>query len=334
MKKILILIGFLSLFLHAEENKHVKWDVETKQLEIFPTKPNFARLVDYEFLKDTWVSARRLKGKTRQFRIYNVKKNVELKIKYPFGDSSATYNMPVTRKGDFIVVKLRHHQMLIADVLDQNEGADDANAARKALGVSDEDLKSLPMIYSSGDSISLGYWPYLEAYLSKHLNLYYQRELDKDVEEIKIRNNGRPNLAFGVLKKAYETGRFKPKYIVMNFGLHCKTGSAKGLKGYGEWIQKMNDLAKENGARFIWINTTPYEKNEKSNADIVKMNAEAKRLAEELGFGLIDMEGFIWAKTKELGAKAVWSDGVHFTKDIQKAQGKFIASEIRRILAK
>ena len=110
-----------------------------------------------------------------------------------------------------------------------------------------------PVLYSSGDSISLGYWPYLEAELVNQVDVYYQRELAKDVPEVKIRNNGHARLAYGVLETAYKNKRFQPDFLLVNFGLHMIRTHRNNMAEYGKWIKRFDELAKQHHAQLIWV---------------------------------------------------------------------------------
>ncbi len=170
-------------------------------LHVFPDNPESGVIAREQMGdQDLWVGAVRCNGKTRQIRITSyvggrgTRKHTLVKFRYPFGDASATWNMDVKREGDIISVVIPWNGTLIGDIMDVNEGEDSTADARKKLGLTEPDSELLVM-YSSGDSISMGYWPYLEAELHNKVNVYYQRELAKDIPKIGLRNNGHAHLA-------------------------------------------------------------------------------------------------------------------------------------------
>ena len=309
-------------------------------IEFFPKTPKEGIIARYQLPgKEIWVGAVRTGSKTRQVRItsYHGARGSKtlLKFIYPFGTNSATWNMDVTRKGDIVTVDLPWNGSLIGELMDVNDGADKAASVREKLGVTGPASKELPVLYSSGDSISMGCWPYLEGELWKEMNVYYQRELWKDIPAARSPNNGHAHLAYKCLQKAYETKKFKPDYTMANFGLHMITTHKDKQKKYGQWVQKFIDLAKKKDAEFIWVTTTPYASfRTKQNITIRQFNAIAVKIAEENKVPVIDLHNCIEKLVNELGEDKVYTDGVHFTEDIKQKQGKFIANRIREIIKK
>ena len=286
-----------------------------------------------------WVDAIKRDGKIRQLRVTSTERGgktpINLYCPEP-ADGSFSWNMKVKREGDVVSATLPWNAMLIGDFMDVNEGGDDAEAVRKKLGVAPGADSKLPVLYSSGDSISRGYWPYLEAELNTDANVYYQIEVAKDIPEFKIKltNNGHAHLAYACLQTAYENPRFKPKYILMNFGLHMLAGYGGKPAEYGKWIEKMDDLAKEHDARLIWVMTTPYEETFRPgpNKTILKFNQTAKAVAAKRKIPTVDLHACVLAAVKELGPKKVYTDGTHYTDAAKQHQAAFIAARIREIM--
>ena len=281
------------------------------------------------------INAQCREGKVRQVRVYCLhggrgsKETRRVRLRYPFGEDGATWDRPVEREGDVVIVDLPWHGMLIGERMDVNEGSAAAEQARALLGRSAAG-DDLPMVYSSGDSISLGYWPYLEAALIGHLNVYYQRELWKDVPATRSPNNGHAHHAMASLKKAFASDAFQPDVLLINFGLHMVVPFKNKPAEYEEWIRRFAALAKEREVELIWLTTTPYSTERAAqNKTIERFNAGAQSIAKEMGFSVIDLHGFVRGKIAALGEAAVFTDGVHFTEDIKKQQGAFIAGKIR-----
>ncbi len=291
--------------------------------------------------KPLWVAGVRKNGKTRQVRITSriggrgAGKQL-VRLRYPFGDASATWNMDVKREGDIVSVMIPWNGYLIGDIMDVNEGADKTASARQKLGLTAPDSK-LPVMYSSGDSISTGYWPYLEAQLHGKVNLYYQCELAKDIPDIGLRNNGHAHLAYGVLQKAYKNQDFKPEYWLVNFGLHMINTHKDNLPAYGEWVEKFIAYAEQNKVNLIFVNTTPYRQSfrPKQNRTVLAFNELMKVAAEEHDIPVVDLHACTLAAIEEFGDNEVHTaDGVHFTEDMKKRQAAFIAKRVREIVAR
>lgn len=312
-------------------------------MHLFPSQCKEGVITRFPFPgKQIWISAFRRNGKTIQVSIYSHhgehgnKEKQEIKFAYPFGADSATWNYPIERDGDIVTLQFPWHRSLIGEIMDVNEGADKADATRKKLGVIDPMSKNLPVIYSSGDSISLGYWPYLESELWKEANVYYQRELAKDMPNIALVNNGHANLAYGVLQAAYKNEDFKPDYLMVNFGLHMIGGYSKNLPGYREWVEKFIAFAKEKKVKLIFVNTTPYQQSYRpeQNRTIIKFNEVVKAAAEKNNVSVIDLHTCVIEAVRELGDIKVYTDGCHFTDEMKNKQAKFIAKRVREIHGK
>ena len=291
--------------------------------------------------KAIWVDAVKRAGKIRQLRVTSTaggrggKTPVKVYCPEP-ADGSFSWNMKVKRDGDVVSATLPWNAILIGDFMDVNEGGDEADAVRKKLGVPSGADSKLPLLYSSGDSISRGYWPYLEAELNADVNVYYQIEVAKDIPEFKVKltNNGHAHLAYACLQIAAKDPRFKPKYILMNFGLHMLAGYGGKPAEYGKWIEKMDDLAKEHEAQLIWVMTTPYEESFRPgpNKAILKFNEAAKAVAAKRKIPTVDLHACVLAAVKELGPKKVYTDGTHYTDEAKQRQAAFIADRIREII--
>ncbi len=324
----------------AEDQPSVK--VVDGVIQVFPGEPKDAMIARYQIPgEQIWVGAVRRNGKTRQVRVHNrhggrrTKTKRQIRLLYPFGTDSATWNMHVKRDGDVVSVDMPWNATFLGERMDVDEGADQAGSMRAKLGVTGPVSENLPVLYSSGDSISLGCWPYLEGELWEEVNVYYQRELWKDIPPARSPNNGHAHNAYRCLQTAYKSEAFRPDYVMVNFGLHMLSTHTNKQEEYGQWVQKFVDLANEHDARFIWVTTTPYGSfRAKQNITIRQFNAIASRIARENKGPVIDLHGCVAELAKELGERKVYTDGVHFTEDIKKQQAEFMAQRIREIIEK
>ena len=315
--------------------------VEDGVIRCFPDGAADGSICQYQVGgKRLWVDAVRRKGRTREVRITSYVgrggTKTPIKLFWPeVADGTISWNGPIQRDGDIVSATVSWNQTLIGQWMDVNEGGEEADALMKKLGVTSGADSKLPMVYSSGDSISRGYWPYLEAALANDANVYYQIELMKDVAEIKIVNNGHAKNAYGILKTAFTHEAFQPKYLLINCGLHML--SYYKAAQYREWIEKFDDLAKAHNSQLAWVTTTPYRESFRpsQNKVILEMNAIAKEVAKERGFPVVDLHACVIEAVNELGPDAAHaSDGVHFPAEMQKRQANVIAERLREIIEK
>ncbi|MFT7031607.1 MAG: hypothetical protein ACJA2S_000098 [Cyclobacteriaceae bacterium] len=345
MKKVIILpLLLLFGFVGAQPQNNEKLvfvNPVDGVIHFFPENQKEAKLSRFQFPgKQVWMDATRIDGKTQQIRItaYDVSRKVRtlVKFKYPFGDASVTWNMEVDRDGDIVSVLINPwNGTLIGERMDANEGGASSEALGKKLGVTGTVLSGLPLVYSSGNSISLGYWPYLEGELWRDVNVYYQRELWKDIPETRSPNNGHADNAYSSLERAYKNENFQPDYILINFGLHMINGFQDNLEGYGDWVQKFIDLAKVHNAKLIWVTTTPYALyRDDKNVTVQKFNETAIRVVNENNMYVADLYTCIIDLVKERNEWNVYEDGVHFREEIKVKQGEFLAQYILKITGK
>ncbi len=344
MKRITIQIALLLTCFVSAWSQNNEQLVAVDRLDgiihFFPENQREGKLSHYQLPeRPVWMDATRMDGKTRQIRITALPDSREVKTVvrfiYPFGDASATWNMEVVREGDLVSVVIPWNAMLIGERMDANEGEAESEALRKKLGTTGEGLSDLPLLYSTGNSISLGYWPYLERELWRKVNVYYQRELWKDMPETRSPNNGLANNAWESMQKAYKNESFNPDYILINFGLHMINAYQNNLEGYGEWVQKFIDLAKVHGAKLIWVTTTPYAMyREDKNETVRKFNETATSIVSENDMYVADLYTCITDLIKERNEWNVYTDGVHFREEIKAKQGEFLAKRILSIIEK
>ncbi len=353
---VLILFSVILTCHAAEDKDNQDVKIVDNVIHFFPSNPKEGIIVRHQIPGERiLVSAVRTNGKTRHIEIYNTEKSKtsvkksrktkvqkngttkvrkEVKFLYPFGSDSAAWTLDVKQKGNIVTVHLSSHSVLIGDLMDFDEGSDEADKARKKLGVTgNPTIANLPVLFSGGDSISLGYWPYLEGELWKEIDVYHRKELFRDFPGRFGKNNFAP-LAYANLEKAYATKKFKPDYMMINFGLHMIRGYSDKVEEYGQWVGKFAELAKKHQARFIWINTTPYDSSRmKDNITIQKFNAVAAKIAKKHNVPVIDLYTYTNSLIKKSGEKNVYNGGcVHFSEDTKRLQGTFIATRIRDII--
>lgn len=339
---ILVCLNLMTFAYAADESSKPTVQVKYGILNILPGNSENG-VIGHERVGDEqlWVAGVHKNGSTRQVRITSRlggrgSGKQLVRLHYPFGDASATWNMDIKLEGDVLSVMLPWNGTLIGDIMDVNEGEGKTEDARRKLGLTTPDSK-LPVMYITGDSISLGYWPYLEASLHDEVNVYYQRELAKDIPDVKLRNNGHAHLAYEVLLAAYMHDNFEPDYWMVNFGLHMINSHQNNLPAYDKWIDNFIAYAKLKNVDLIFVNTTPYRQSfrPKRNLIIVKFNELMEMNAKRHGVPVIDLHDFTLSAVKERGDKKVFhSDGVHFTEGFRKQQAEHIAMCVQDMRAR
>lgn len=193
-------------------------------------------------------------------------------------------------------------------------------------------------VYVIGDSISIQYGPYLEAYLKGFMD--YGR---KEGEEEALRNLDVPQGANGgdstmVLRflqaKAAASG-IDADVLLLNCGLHdIKTDPQTGAKQvplaqYRENLAAILDVVSRVRPQVVWVRTTPCHERVHNKpgmafhrfaADCAAYNAAADGIMAGAGVPLLDLHTF----TRNLGPEP-FCDHVHFHEAIRKKQGAFIA---------
>lgn len=193
-------------------------------------------------------------------------------------------------------------------------------------------------LYLLGDSISIGYGPALAASLQ---GAFMVRRKGGGVwdavgREDDLAYNGRDS---GALLSFLDSTRPKADLFLFNCGLHDiktapgETGKQVPLERYGSNLKKIAEIIKSLSKEALWISTTPVIDrlhNSRSdggayrcNADVTAYNAAAAGIMEEAGIPIADLYSF----TLPFGEKA-YRDHVHFTPEIYRRQGEFLASAV------
>jgi len=209
-------------------------------------------------------------------------------------------------------------------------------------------MSTAPSLFVVGDSISIQYGPYLDAFLLDRVT--YAR---KSGEEAALADLDLPEGANGgdsARVRAYLLARFqaepdfRPDLLLCNCGLHdCKRSNEGGglqvsPEDYRDNLAAIFAACAEREQAVLWVRTTPVDEAlhngsgrdfTRSNADIDACNAIADELTEAAGIPRIDLHGFT-----ALHMDGGTSDGVHFIDAVQALQGAFIAGQVLARLAR
>ncbi|MFC1453705.1 SGNH/GDSL hydrolase family protein [Verrucomicrobiota bacterium] len=193
-------------------------------------------------------------------------------------------------------------------------------------------------IFVIGDSISIGYGPFLKQYLDGAIT-YSRKEgeaeallnLDKPVGA----NGGDSSRVLEFLKASANTKSIKADLLLVNCGLHDirkdpETGQVQvAIEAYKQNLLSIVSVAKDLQTTLVWIRTTPCDekihnkpgmKFHRFAADCAAYNAVADRIMNEAKVPMIDLFTF----TKNLGPD-IFRDHVHFHEHIRQKQAAFIA---------
>ena len=156
----------------------------------------------------------------------------------------------------------------------------------------------LPRVLLIGDSVSIGYTPFVREDLEGKVNIQ------------RISMNGGPTPRMFTYYKewlgAYWKDGFKWDLIHFNFGLHDLriTGGKNytDLETYEENLRKIIAILKETGAKLVWASTTPVPEGANPgstwgspvNSDVIKYNKAAAAIMKENGIAIDDLYGTIY----------------------------------------
>ncbi len=185
---------------------------------------------------------------------------------------------------------------------------------------------ALPRVLIIGDSISMGYTPFV------------QKELAGTAEVIRIGENGGPT-SNGVAKLDEWLARSRWDVIHFNFGLHDLKRMEDGapqvsLDEYEKNLRAIAGKLKQTGAKLIWASTTPVPEGKVSPprlpADVPRYNEAALRVMTEIGVAVNDLYAHALANL------AAWQKpvNVHFNDAGSQGLAAHVAAAIREALPK
>lgn len=197
----------------------------------------------------------------------------------------------------------------------------------------------LPSAFIIGDSISIGYDPYLKKYLNgkfRYSRKQGAKEANWNLDMPMCANGGDSSLVLKYLRGNHIHKEIpNVDYFLFNCGLHdIRTGTVLKRKQIPLLsyrinlcliIQEINKFANH----IIWINSTPIEDARHNslckdffryNDDVLLYNNEARIIMQKFNIPIIDLYSFTL-----LCGQNPYSDHVHFKETIYQKQSKFIA---------
>lgn len=200
--------------------------------------------------------------------------------------------------------------------------------------------KILPRILIIGDSISIGYTPYVQEFLENKTQVFRPMQENSKAENCQGTTYGVKHIDRWIKGKEWDVIHF-------NFGLHDikhvdpKTGKNSSnqahppqanLKQYEKNLKKIVKKLKKTGAILIFATTTPYP--DKINGPLrepgmpEKYNEVAVKLMQKNNIHINDLHGFVLPRLNKLQLP----NNVHFKEEGSRELGKVVAEKILKVL--
>lgn len=193
---------------------------------------------------------------------------------------------------------------------------------------------ALPKVLILGDSISIGYTPYLKEILAN----------EADVTRPNENCQGTTN---GILKIDTWLGDTRWDIIHFNFGLHDlkhvdpvtrknsnnpEDPHQADIKTYKKNLEAITKKLKATGAKLIFANTTPFPDNIinplRRSDQVAVYNKTASKIMKKNGVVIDDLYGYALTIMKTLQIP----NNVHFTKEGSQALAQKVAESIRLVI--
>lgn len=200
----------------------------------------------------------------------------------------------------------------------------------------------LPNVLILGDSISIGYTPFVEEYLKRKANVFRPMLVNGKPENCEGTNKGVKNIERWLGDKKWDVIHF-------NFGLHDikhvdpvtgqnsqnpKHPQQANRKEYKENLEIIVEKLKATGAKLIFATTTPYP-------DVVdgplrkpgmpqKYNRIAVKIMNKNGILINNLHAFMVPRMTELQLPK----NVHFTEEGSREMAKKVVERINEVLDK
>lgn len=202
-----------------------------------------------------------------------------------------------------------------------------------------------------GDSISVGYGTWLEAYLTPDIAYARKSGLSEALKDLDVpqgANGGDSSMVLEYLlhnDEHHELGAIDA--LAINCGLHdIKTDPESGQRQvepgqYHANLERIVDVARSLCRTFVWVSTTPCidaihnSRNtsfHRFREHVVQYNQIANTVMQERGVPVIDLFGFTVALETEIG-EDVYHDHVHFPPEVRRLQAAMIAGWMRGFLS-
>jgi lysophospholipase L1-like esterase len=206
-------------------------------------------------------------------------------------------------------------------------------------------MMTILKLYVLGDSISIHYGPFLQAYL-KGVMEYSRKEGEEEallnLDNPQGANGGDSSMVLSFLTAKARSGGIDADLLLLNCGLHdIKTDLRSGRKQvpiiqYEDNLRAILKTVRGPRPKLIWIRTTLFDEAIHNSSgvgfhryavDCIGYNRVADRVMEESGVPIVDLCAF----TLNLGSD-LYCDHVHFHEHIREKQAAFIAGWLFRFM--
>ncbi len=187
------------------------------------------------------------------------------------------------------------------------------------------------------DSISMHYGPYLESYSAPYYDYSRKEKTIGTLENSEGVNGGDSFQVLSYLQRCIDQNMYWD-LLVLNCGLHdirCRPnlGLQVNSLDYERNLRQIFEISNKIANQKIWIRTTPIVDElhnslksdyKRYNADVIKYNEIADRLVASQKIRRVDLYSFCL----NLGGAELRCDHIHFTEEVRRLQGAFVAGHL------
>jgi hypothetical protein len=199
-------------------------------------------------------------------------------------------------------------------------------------------------LFLLGDSISIHYRPFLLKSLNPQWEVNGKDGLIEAMEDLDFPRGANGGDSDMILDYLRETLPFPgTELILCNCGLHDikrypdKQGCQVSSSLYERNLEEILSLCRKTDTKFVWITITEFDEtihNQRQTSfkrlkkDLYLYNKIALEVMERNNVDIIDLSGY----TRSLGLLEKYIDSVHFSLEIRKLQGEFLAEQFQKLV--
>jgi len=190
-------------------------------------------------------------------------------------------------------------------------------------------------VFVLGDSISIHYGPFLEAYLDG-VFAYDRKGKMQECKDLNIASQVNGGDSSNVLKYLQLLPNLEYDILLLNCGLHdiktCEGVRQVSEENYKKNLKEIVELVLSRGKKVVWVNSTPVNDEQHNrictifsryNKDLLRYNNIAAQLMAEKEIPVIDLYGF----TEKLNMP-LYEDHVHFYEPVRMLHATYIAGSL------
>lgn len=190
-------------------------------------------------------------------------------------------------------------------------------------------------VFVLGDSISIHYGPFLEAYMQNIFD-YDRKGKNQECRDLNIASQVNGGDSSNVLEYLQLLPDLEYDILLVNCGLHdiktCEGIRQVSEKNYEKNLKEIVDLVLNRGKKLVWVNSTPVNDEQHNrictifsryNEDLIRYNKIAAEVMAQKDIPVIDLYNF----TNNL-KMPLHEDHVHFYESVRKLQAAYIAGSL------